>query len=262
MFKLLHATQSVLSGPAVLLAIMPWSFEPRHLEIYVPKSQEAFTTRTLRDIFGFKGDKTIGPYDDGHPIYRIVFLEKDGAHIKVISSSTENALYPIFHSYSTLLMNFISSVGIACAYPDLTLKRRGLINSSVFGYEEYRETVERRMEMFHHRGFALSTTLRGIGHNQDHICTRDPSCPHTIRSLYDSGTLFHKFEREGTAVEMSPLWVHNSTYTPIWCFGNNACDNRNPSVGWIATSSDAIVSVSPQAQYHIPVCINEYRYES
>lgn len=141
-------------------------------------------------------------------------------------------------------MNFISSAGILCAYPGLTLRRRGLINSSAYGFEGYTEIMEKRVEIFRTRGFILSTTLRSLGILEEHICTRDPSCPHTIRSLYDSGTLFYKFQLDTLVQEPSYLRIFGSTFTPIWCMGSNPCNNDDPSIGWFTASSDAIQPVS------------------
>lgn len=238
MLRLLHATSGVISGSAVILALIPWTFEPGDLDLYVPKSQADYALRVIQDMFDFRQSKSLGPYLQGPSIDRIIWLEKGPIKLNLIVSSSDSAIEPIFHFHSTLVMNFISSLGIFCAYPDLTFKRRGVVN---MGRREYRvadlATID-CIRKYQQRDFFLSPTINLWTDTAGHACTRDPSCPHTIRSIYDSGSLFYAFRRPPWMHTTTSLFVVKMTTSPVWCFGTNLCVNAKPTIGNFVSLAD------------------------
>lgn len=243
MLRLLHATSGVLSGSAVILALMPWTFEPGDLDMYVPKSQADYALSVVKDMFDFRQSKAIGPYLQIPSVDRIIWLEKGHIKLNLIVSSSESAIEPIFHFHSTLVMNFISSLGIFCAYPDLTFKRRGLINVGKPGHRGADSATKICIQKYRQRDFHLSATINTWADIRGHVCTKDSSCPHTIRTIYDSGSLFYAFRR--------PPWMHTTTSlivfqlntTPIWCFGTNVCVNTKPTPGSLVSLEEVTESL-------------------
>ncbi|KAF6749193.1 hypothetical protein DFP72DRAFT_819146, partial [Ephemerocybe angulata] len=76
-------------------------------------------------------DQTAEVPDDGlHNLYtgcRCVRLlrNENGSTIAVDESVSMSPLVPIFFGVTTVSMNYVSAEGVACFYPDLTLKKSG-----------------------------------------------------------------------------------------------------------------------------------------
>lgn len=243
-FRLLHATGSVISGSAALLLLFPWSFEPGDLDIYVPRSQINFTIKVIRDMFGFELYRTAGPYVKNEAIQGIFWFRKGEITLNVISSTTDNPLEPIFHFHSTVVMNFISSVGIFCAYPTLTLKRRGLVNAEIYERGQSISAINACLDKYRQRGFSLSHTLGEWNDMDRHTCTRDPSCPHTIRTVYDHGGLFYPFTRRSWIRTKTNLRIHGTTHSSVWSLGANRCGNTRPRMQ-VSSSAYILETVRP-----------------
>ncbi|KIK21720.1 hypothetical protein PISMIDRAFT_103556 [Pisolithus microcarpus 441] len=60
------------------------------------------------------------PYPHSH-ILTIFTLYRKTSKIDVIVSNSTTAISPIFQYHSTVLMNFITTHSVFCAYPQLTL---------------------------------------------------------------------------------------------------------------------------------------------
>ncbi|KAJ7247067.1 hypothetical protein C8J57DRAFT_1020191, partial [Mycena rebaudengoi] len=55
-----------------------------------------------------------------------------GHKINVMACTGETAILLVFHFHSTLVMNFISSYGLFCAYPALTLEHTAIPSAAFF----------------------------------------------------------------------------------------------------------------------------------
>lgn len=232
LFRLLHATGSVISGSAALLALLPWTFEPADLDIYVPRSQTNFVIKVIRDMHGFELYRSATPsrYRGNPAVGGIFWFRKNHITLNVIASTSDNALEPIFHFHSTVVMNFISSLGVFCAYPNMTLNRRGLVNADVHLRGQSEETISRCFDKYRSRGFTINTTLNDWEDMDGHRCTQDPSCPHTLRSVYDRGGLFYRFRRRSWMGTRTKLRIHGAITSSVWSLGANKCSNIQPTV--------------------------------
>ncbi|KAL6306070.1 hypothetical protein BKA93DRAFT_729994 [Sparassis latifolia] len=80
-------------------------------------------------------------------------LTSRGFIINILCSASESALYPITHSWTTLLMNYVTPDNFGCAYPSLTLRNRGILVSRIFSEHEYialTEYLARQYELGFH----------------------------------------------------------------------------------------------------------------
>lgn len=246
--QLLHGTSSIISGSAALLALLPWSFEPNDLDIFVPNCKSEFVIQHIQDIFGFRLTHTsLTPYRTNPEIAAIHWFEKDRIKINVITSTTDNALEPLFHFHSTALMNFISSTGIYCAYPTLTLSYRSLPNANVLVRGQKEGSLNKCLDKYRERGFTVFDTLGEMEDMANHICSQHPCCPHTLRSIYDHGGLYYEFEKPRWMDKNDMLRINGAESTSVWTLGANRCNSPLPSVH-VSASALLVQTVRPLRQ--------------
>ncbi|KAH6874124.1 hypothetical protein BKA70DRAFT_1240661 [Coprinopsis sp. MPI-PUGE-AT-0042] len=196
----LKETGSVISGSFALKAVLASSFTPGDIDIYCPKgrSEEVFLflkdngyedeTRCQRN---FANNSTIsvegqfGAHYDGldtaiEQIYLLIH-PGTGKKINVICSFLSSALIPILLFHSTLLMNWISQDGIACLYPGLTLRKRGLQNEF-----PARSKTKEALLKYRERGFQIVSEWDDLDESELVSTTGWGQ----VRTLGDSGMLF------------------------------------------------------------------------
>ncbi|KAJ7752952.1 hypothetical protein B0H16DRAFT_1317139, partial [Mycena metata] len=112
----------VVSGSTILLIITNLEFTPGDIDIYVPESQEDTAIALMLRDHGFKLSKSMRPiYDNNTAIKGVHWLKKGKKKMNIMVVKGENAVLAIFQFHSTFVMNFLSSTGIYCAYPSLTM---------------------------------------------------------------------------------------------------------------------------------------------
>jgi hypothetical protein len=212
-FELLTRTHSVVSGSTVLLALLPWTFEPGDIDIYVPCSQANSVLRTLHRRFGFRLGTVSVNYLDMAGVRCVYALFKGPVKINVVISHTECATDPIFFFHSTAVMNFIDAFGIYCAYPCLTLQHKSLMNSRTNDRSGLSAAaVEECVHKYEARGFQFSGDLSDWVEFTHHVCEVDPYCPLTVRRLHDNAGLYYR--------STCPLLTNRSRFDrpeETWC---------------------------------------------
>lgn len=193
LFQLLTRTRSVISGSTVLLALLPWNFDPGDIDIYTPRTQARKVIRTLRHRFGFVLDPTTVHYLDMAGVHCVYYLHKGSVKINVIESLTESAIAPLFFFHSTAVMNFMDEFGVYCAYPRLTFQHRSLLNSQTNNRSDLSVTaIEKCIIKYQDRGFEFSADITDWVDHTRHICESDPYCPLTVRVVHDRGSFYHR----------------------------------------------------------------------
>ena len=91
---------------------------------------------------------------------RAFFVTSTGLHIQIHESCTVSACSPIAGSWTTALMNFVTENSFGCAYPRLTLQRRGLLSdlamdSTFMTQDDFRAMA---FMLLHNVHFALDAT--------------------------------------------------------------------------------------------------------
>ena len=117
--------------------------------------------------------------------------------------------------HSTLLMNTITFATAISFYPNLTLRRLGLINyglpsDGLVAFGKYRR-----------RGFKLEGCLDLFDELEDHRCIVDPSCPSATRSIHDQGVLSIPLD----CIDETTQLGHAAL---IWRLANASCCHGEP----------------------------------
>lgn len=134
--------------------------------------------------------------DDELPahVYRAcLFLTITGRQIRLLWSDSDSVLLPIAASPSTALINFVGADSFGCAYPALTLNRRGL-------RRKFSELNQCDNDVLHGlmgpAQFALRRFPRTVPNaSRTFPCTRQSfTCQHQGRFFGDDGSLVQLFE--------------------------------------------------------------------
>ncbi|KAJ7195569.1 hypothetical protein C8J57DRAFT_1634023 [Mycena rebaudengoi] len=241
LLRILSTTRSVISGSVPLTVICGGIFVPADLDIYVPASQEETLLLLLEDHFGFK-DLASYPatdYENNCEVdtARRLHSSEQVRTINVMTCAGESAIQPIFNFHSTLVMNFISSQGLYCAYPLLTTSRAAIPATANGGARPSASAVAKCLEKYLRRGFSFGSSLdECIDDLPAHTCYEDSSCPRTIRTLYDGRGAFLSYENPDRPGRVDPDILYDNVHTAIWSIGGAACGNHKIFHGAIAFS--------------------------
>ncbi|KAI0698756.1 hypothetical protein C8Q76DRAFT_589110, partial [Earliella scabrosa] len=127
---------AVISGSVALQFFLDdATWAPRDMDIYVPDHKWNEFIRALKRL-GFRSalQDTFDFTPSGHVAINGIkelrrFSSPTGRAVDVIRSYFRNPLPPLYYFWSTLLVNFIGPGGCVCAYPALTLQRRGVLKA-------------------------------------------------------------------------------------------------------------------------------------
>lgn len=122
-FDLLHCTQAVISGSAILQTLFAFENTYLHaddLDVYVEYGDVALFTEFLQMLgFHLAASATSQPYAHGS-IRSIITFHHKHSKVDIIESCTPSSVSLIFKFHSTAVMNYISADAIFSAYPYLT----------------------------------------------------------------------------------------------------------------------------------------------
>ncbi|KAJ7715755.1 hypothetical protein B0H16DRAFT_1238993, partial [Mycena metata] len=154
---MLRTTRGVVSGSAALLMVSDLSFEPGDLDIYVPASQDQTALALADKRLGYDLKRSSArTYGNNMEIKRVHVLMKGRKKLNIITTKGENAVAAIYNFHSTVVMNVLTASGLYCAYPTLTLERRGVANlpallRDAMAYRKTRECYEK----YRQRGISI-----------------------------------------------------------------------------------------------------------
>jgi hypothetical protein len=247
MFDLLGDTRSLISGSTVLPVLVDADFMPNDLDVYVPEAAEIQMLDGLTNGFLFTTDRTQAPnYPIQDSVLRIHWLKKGAHTINVMVVPGFNAAIAIFHFHSTIVMNFISSFGVYCAYPDLTLQKRAIPNVNLILDQWTRNRVMQCCQKYVERGFAFTMDLSQHEPWAEHHCGTDKSCPATLRGLHDDGGLFVPFPSRLSIVgPISPDYIYDCVHSVIWTLGGPVCTNQRAFIPTFVASSRMLCLAAP-----------------
>lgn len=187
--EILRTCDAAVSGSSALHLLLPVStttWKPKDLDLYVP--HRSMNTLTLRlQNLGYQllprdNPETKPAYTSSSHILCVHKFSLGENTIDVIESCTDAGFSSIFQFHSTALMNFIGADTIFCAYPDLTLQYKSLLNP----YSIYKHTYDRskisHLEKYRARGFKFIPC-------QDSHTSRF-QCRTTGRTITDEGCLW------------------------------------------------------------------------
>lgn len=224
MLHILDVTRSVISGSLIYKLLTNADFTPNDIDIYVPPSNSDYLLRLLHDEWGYTLERSTQSYLDNFAVSHVYWLRNtQQSVINVMVTKGENALEAIFYFHSTGVMNFLSSRGIFCPWPQLTLQCKSLENVDL--YLRTAHGVDRgarltsSFEKYRLRGVDIQRDLHRWNVFAGHICRVSSSCPAKLRSLHDAHGFFARFPRK----TVDQLRYDNDKNDIIWCLGGPTC---------------------------------------
>ncbi|KAK7028254.1 hypothetical protein R3P38DRAFT_3189731 [Favolaschia claudopus] len=216
---------AIVSGSTTLPVLVDAKFPPNDLDLYTTAPYETAMINMMHRAEYGDMRMADNPYREMQGILRTHWLKKGKKVVNIIIVPDDNAATAIFHFHSTIVMNYFSGYGVFCAYPALTLARKGILNSSVAQSDAQRRRVARCIDKYTLRGFDMKTNLNEHKNWEQHTCAADASCPTTFRSLHDHASLFIPFPDFATAATAAP--VYDGRTSVVWSLGGDACTAKN-----------------------------------
>jgi hypothetical protein len=225
-------TSSVIAGSVAANVVTGSRYEPSALDVVTPASEEHSMLAILQQDMGCILVESTVPLGMQGSLRMMYEFERKGRSIKLWIAAGENPTVPIMLTNTTFVMNFISSWGIYCAYPTLTLSSRGLVNHFTYADDDGdgNATFSRVNASFFkyvNRGVAFEVDDRSWADTRKrHRCFVSATCPHTIRSLYDNAGLYIAFpvEYDGVKTLGSKSTRLDRNQTTIWSLGGGYCN--------------------------------------
>lgn len=250
------AENAIVSGSAALHVLLATHFsvagrsryrwKPNDLDVYVPltphphRSPPPFATYLI-EHHDYNLRVQLQHMDLNYPlseIHEIYHLFKGDKKIDIIVSKTQSSMRPIFKFHSTPVMNCITGSGIFSAYPGRTCNGQGLTNPMAIMENAYlpdlpSKSIRLALKKYRDRGFDIRLNP-SCWPGDDHVCGRDPSCPHAIRSITDPGCLFLQLRSTGVdtvkkVLPNNPVITTDVGAAPcdiVWHLGGNDCKGR------------------------------------
>ncbi|KAK7018845.1 hypothetical protein R3P38DRAFT_2783550 [Favolaschia claudopus] len=213
------------------------------------KQEEPMAFFIENDLTFAESSEPVGQYPGYAGFVRVRRFHKDEHTIYLIVVADDNAATIIFNFYSTLDMNFVSGYGLFCAYPELTLNKLSTTNPSAFDTSLDGSQFRRINAKIRNRGFTHNNQLCDHSDFRDHVCGTSKSCPSTLRSMHDSGTLFVPFE--STLTQAPTPTIYDGVHSIIWSLGGRPCRGEGLFTGLVVFSVpifEAQVSITSPKQ--------------
>lgn len=180
---LLRDYDAVVVGDVPLLLTFPHSIIPQSIIVLVPGAY--ISTFAIHLSTSFKWVL------ESENLNGLWTFKKDGMCL-YLSKAPGSAITRMGNAATTAQMMFLSSKGVYIAYPSLTFDKRALTHS-----------VSSRSNWIHSDAHMqpiswidYKPNLDSWSDLHDHICTKDWSCPKTMRRLHDRGSFFWAFDKE------------------------------------------------------------------
>ncbi|KAJ7164304.1 hypothetical protein C8R46DRAFT_1220815 [Mycena filopes] len=231
LMRVLLKTGGIIVGSIPIRILTNGKFEPNNMDIIIPASAEE-TTKILMDTkFNYQLTGAEVMKGTNNALKRELTFSKGSLIIKIRVATGENALVPLMLSHSTIAMNYVSPWGIFSAYPQLTLLNRSLFNRSINlecgdSLATNYERLIKSFDKYALRGVQFATNASTWYDHTKHKCYKSPLCSHTIRTLYDGGSMFIRFpDIRHQRRYLTAVIRYNEKHTVIWSLGGNYCND-------------------------------------
>jgi hypothetical protein len=181
------------------------------------------------------------------------YFKKDTGAVVNLIETRSSAPTAVFMFHSTFVMNYLTWNTLVCAYPKMTVRGRGLLNSDA---DEQSPRTMSCLIKYILRGF--DNMERDEEWDSTHVCNRSSYCPRTLRRINDRGTMCATFsDDEGVAPDLVDASV-------VWRLGSigpcKATGSAPPLSGFVGASSFAASGEytctyvpRPRLTVHLPV---------
>ncbi|KAG6906604.1 hypothetical protein DXG01_012985 [Tephrocybe rancida] len=212
---LMHESSTIITGSTALLVLNARQFIPRDLDLSVScqgNDLEILLDGLRRDfkmvrVPTNKGSGNDGPYATLGEVHEIITMEHDEHKIHIMVS-VKGALRPLFSFHLTVVMNCITSSSVFCAYPNLTLNFRNLVNESeIVGPSGLTVRGKECLIKYAKRGYEFGYRLHSWPEFSSHTCGSDHNCPFTFRSVNDKGVLWFDYQGRTIRKGQGHIWL-------------------------------------------------------
>ena len=161
------ATGAVISGSTALAVLLGGEFVPQDLDIYVDaKGFNAMLVFLMNHRYQVVVPQPHYAHKKKYPDSKIVLTLKrdgEGEKIDLIGTTEVHVLTTITQFHSTAVMNYITSYGIVCLYPEWTMRRNGLVTR--------RNVPNEILDKYRGRGFKIAYTSAELAkYDTNHDC--------------------------------------------------------------------------------------------
>lgn len=198
--------------------------------------------------------------------------------ITIIRSHNESAFTPVFQQHFTCMMNCMTPDSFFCPYPLLTLRKKSFIlgthsqtntpydhiirlNDSVLSVPNFlyiipflfSEIFDIKVSLSHRFDFEFEDALTPYWQStRTHLCGLHRSCPLTIRTSLDTGSLFINFGQDYIPLDdVADIPIRcNGGHATVWQGSNHFCN------GHLAYSFVWIVGNTSVFTYYLHVMKN------
>ena len=192
------ATGAVISGSTALAVLLRGEFIPQDLDIYVDAkgftailvflTNHGYQVTTTRPHYA---QKTKYPESKN-----VLTLKRDGKGEKIdVIVAEAHVPTTITQFHSTVVMNYITSYGIICLYPEWTMRKNGLVTRKNMPHQI--------LKKYQGRGFKMAHTSAELEkYDVNHNCGEHVCCPRMKRHLRDGLSLFIPFDNRDRAIDI------------------------------------------------------------
>ncbi|KAJ7169019.1 hypothetical protein C8R46DRAFT_1218386 [Mycena filopes] len=206
LMRVLLKTGGIIVGSIPIRILTNGKFEPNNMDIIIPASADE-TTKILMDTkFNYQLTGAEVMKGTNNALKRELTFSKGSLIIKIRVATGENALVPLMLSHSTIAMNYITiqPIHLATNY----------------------ERLIKSFDKYALRGVQFATNASTWYDHTKHKCYKSPLCSHTIRTLYDGGSMFIRFpDIRHQRRYLTAVIRYNEKHTVIWSLGGNYCND-------------------------------------
>ncbi|KAH7905413.1 hypothetical protein BJ138DRAFT_1017731 [Hygrophoropsis aurantiaca] len=225
--SLMDDTGAVISGSLALRLFLPedavqWPIND--MDLYVPNSSCAdVVTHFIRQGYQLSNQSPSSApyaYGDMTQIETVITMINSGKKVDIIISKSSSSILPIFFFHSTIVMNYFNSNTFFAAYPELTKRKRGLINGIRFASGSLSDRSLSCLLKYTARGFKFARDLNSWETEDaadSHQCGEHFDCPQRLRTSVDRGCFTVKI---GSSEDQR----HEATRPVAWCLGGSPCN--------------------------------------
>lgn len=242
LFAVLGWTKAIISGSTALCFMMKPSmhsnWSPGDLDIYCSRQGSA----SLISYFRFEGYTITRRWSDElYPsvegIADVISITNRNKKIDIVITNATSAFYCIMRFHVTAVMNFLSADGFFSAYPTLT--SRNLALASALSYYPQTDPTPIHTSCYAKyelRGYFVAHSIKDFECNYpminySHRCRSSPTCPHTVRSMFDRGCLFIPLVKNRKEVlleaDVYPVRTYQSRLGIVWHLGGDHCEETS-----------------------------------
>ena len=190
--EMMRKTHAIITGSTALhyLLRLPEQWTPGDVDIVAPPNHFDTVLKFIINLPDAAVLRVIGDDNEEYNsltdigIIRLVKVVTPQAKFDIMKSATSSPFNPLPLYWGTHVMNALTGDSFCCAYPTLTLRRRGILRADV----DLDIPTVTAVDKYHDRGFRFYSNARSCL-NVGRTCLTCSACPHRDRFFGDKHCL-------------------------------------------------------------------------